>query len=121
MQLPMCSLGGIFLKPPHTMARYRDAFYSPIIHDYANFGTWQEAGLDASARATQKWQDILANPAAPQGSEESRSDLLGLCGEKNSRRRRPTCILSKDQQIHPFRNQGRFILALNLNRDFMRL
>ena len=68
--------GGHFFETPHTMARYRDAFYPPIVHDYANFGTWQErGGKDAAARATKIWQDILANPTPPQGSKQSRKEL----------------------------------------------
>ena len=52
--------GGHFFASPQTMARYETEFYQPIVHDYANFGTWTEAGArDASQRATQVWKDIL--------------------------------------------------------------
>ncbi|MEM9577558.1 MAG: trimethylamine methyltransferase family protein [Pseudomonadota bacterium] len=57
---------GHFFAAPQTMARYTTEFYEPIVHDYANFGTWTERGaLDASTRATQVWKDILAADARP--------------------------------------------------------
>ena len=51
---------GHFFAAPQTMARYNTEFYPPIVHDYANFGTWTERGAqDASMRATAVWQDIV--------------------------------------------------------------
>jgi len=51
---------GHFFASPQTMARYNTEFYQPIVHDYANFGTWTERGaLDANARATAVWQGIV--------------------------------------------------------------
>ena len=51
---------GHFFATPQTMARYNTEFYEPIVHDYANFGTWSERGsADASARATAVWQEIV--------------------------------------------------------------
>jgi trimethylamine--corrinoid protein Co-methyltransferase len=56
---------GHFFAAPQTMARYTTEFYQPIVHDYANFGTWTDRGArDASARATAVWEAILAAPAA---------------------------------------------------------
>ena len=58
--------GGHFFGAQHTMERYQTEFYEPLIGDWSNFGTWSERGaLDASTRATAKWQEIVAN--APQG------------------------------------------------------
>jgi trimethylamine--corrinoid protein Co-methyltransferase len=52
---------GHFFAAPQTMERYTTEFYQPIVHDYANFGTWTERGAkDASARATDVWERILA-------------------------------------------------------------
>lgn len=57
---------GHFFATPQTMERYSTEFYEPIVHDYANFGTWVERGSkDASQRATQVWKDILAADARP--------------------------------------------------------
>ncbi|MCR9127630.1 MAG: trimethylamine methyltransferase family protein [Rhodobacteraceae bacterium] len=58
--------GGHFFATAQTLDRYATAFYQPIVHDYANFGTWTDRGAqDASARATRLWQDILASDAGP--------------------------------------------------------
>jgi len=57
---------GHFFAAPQTMERYNTEFYEPIVHDYANFGTWKDRGShDANARATKVWQDVIANPASP--------------------------------------------------------
>lgn len=51
---------GHFFATPQTMARYNTEFYEPIVHSYANFGTWTERGAqDASTRATAVWQEIV--------------------------------------------------------------
>ncbi len=49
-----------FFAAPQTMARYNTEFYEPVVHDYANFGTWTERGAqDASTRATAIWEGIV--------------------------------------------------------------
>lgn len=58
--------GGHFFGTPHTMDRYRSAFYEPLIGDLSNFGTWEEHGAqDASTRATGMWQRIVADAPGP--------------------------------------------------------
>ena len=62
---------GHFFAAPQTMERYNTEFYEPIVHDYANFGTWTERGArDASSRATDVWQEIVKNdtPVAVDGA-----------------------------------------------------
>ena len=54
---------GHFFAAPQTMERYTTEFYQPIVHDYANHGTWTERGAqDATTRATAVWENILAQP-----------------------------------------------------------
>jgi len=56
---------GHFFAAPQTMDRYTTEFYEPVVHDYANFGTWTDRGArDASTRATEVWEAILAQPEA---------------------------------------------------------
>lgn len=51
---------GHFFAAPQTMERYNSEFYPPVVHDYANFGTWTERGAqDASQRATGVWKKIV--------------------------------------------------------------
>jgi trimethylamine--corrinoid protein Co-methyltransferase len=69
--------GGHFFSAPQTMARYATEIYEPIVHDYANFGTWTERGApDASQRATRVWQEILASEKAPV-TDDARRAVLG--------------------------------------------
>jgi trimethylamine--corrinoid protein Co-methyltransferase len=56
---------GHFFATSQTMARYNTEFYEPLVHSYANFGTWTERGAqDASTRATAVWQDIVNEDSA---------------------------------------------------------
>ena len=57
---------GHFFATAQTMERYSSEFYAPVVHDYANFGTWTErGGKDASSRATDVWKSILAADERP--------------------------------------------------------
>lgn len=57
---------GHFFATTQTMARYNSEFYEPVVHDYANFGTWSERGArSANERATDVWQRILAGENGP--------------------------------------------------------
>ena len=57
---------GHFFATTQTMARYNTEFYEPIVHDYANFGTWAERGsIDTSTRATAVWEKILEDDERP--------------------------------------------------------
>jgi len=57
---------GHFFATSQTMARYSTEFYQPIVHDYANFGTWNERGAKStSSRATDVWKSILAQDIRP--------------------------------------------------------
>ena len=61
--------GGHFFAADHTMARYRSAFYKPLVADLSNFGQWSEGGrLRADERATLVWQQRLAHFEAPVGA-----------------------------------------------------
>ena len=53
-------IGGDF-GAAHTRARYRDAFYAPILSDWRNFESWREAGSPtAMEKANRVWKDVLA-------------------------------------------------------------
>jgi trimethylamine--corrinoid protein Co-methyltransferase len=53
--------GGHFFGAKHTQARYRDAFYAPLLSDWRNYETWQEAGSPtAMDKANRLWKEVLA-------------------------------------------------------------
>lgn len=72
--------GGHFFGHAHTMARYREAFYQPMLSDWRNHGAWMEAGApDAMARATKIWQRVLAEyrpPPMDPGIREALEDFV---------------------------------------------
>lgn len=64
--------GGHFFATEHTMQRYRDAFYQPIVADLTNHGGWLESGgLSSTQRSTKIWRDVLNNFKPPSHSEEA--------------------------------------------------
>lgn len=53
--------GGHFFAAAHTMERYRDAFYAPLVSDWRNFGAWSDGGAKtATERAGIVWRERLA-------------------------------------------------------------
>jgi len=64
--------GGHFFATEHTMKRYRDAFYQPLVADLSNHGSWLEAGgLTSTQRATKIWQAALRDFQPPSHSESA--------------------------------------------------
>ena len=65
---------GNFFDCDHTRERFRDAFYSPILSDWRNFESWQEAGSPRSHdHANRLWKQLVAEyepPAMDPGIKE---------------------------------------------------
>ena len=58
--------GGHFFGATHTLARYEDVFYKPIVSDWRNFETWHESGAHSAAqRANAIWKQLLAEYEPP--------------------------------------------------------
>ena len=66
--------GGHHFGTSHTMSRYKDAFYSPLVADWSNFETWQEGGeKTATQRANVIYKQLLEvyeQPAMDPAAEE---------------------------------------------------
>ena len=46
--------GGHFFGATHTLERYEDVFYQPIVSDWRNFETWHEAGAHSGGPACER-------------------------------------------------------------------
>jgi trimethylamine--corrinoid protein Co-methyltransferase len=58
--------GGHFFGTPHTLARYENAFYSPILSDWRNFESWTEAGRPTTYdHANRIYKETLARYERP--------------------------------------------------------
>ncbi len=58
--------GGHFFGDEHTLARYTDAFYAPMLSDWQNHGAWLESGAkNTTERATALWQTALDDYVEP--------------------------------------------------------
>ncbi len=58
--------GGHFFGTPHTMSRYKSAFYSPIISDWRNFESWEDAGSPtALQKANTVYKKLLTEYQQP--------------------------------------------------------
>jgi trimethylamine--corrinoid protein Co-methyltransferase len=53
--------GGHFFGAAHTQSRFRTAFHKPMISDWRNYESWQEAGSpEASGKANRIFKELLA-------------------------------------------------------------
>ena len=58
--------GGHFFGTQHTLDRYQDAFYQPILSDWRNFETWSDDGAkSATQRANTIWKQLLNDYEKP--------------------------------------------------------
>ena len=77
--------GGHFFAAQHTMARYRTAFYEPLVADLSNFGAWSEAGArTATERANDIWKRRLAEFEAPASAAACGEALDGFIARRTA-------------------------------------
>jgi len=58
--------GGHFLGAVHTLERFRDCFYRPLLSSTENFERWERnGGHDAAARAARIWRETLEGYQQP--------------------------------------------------------
>jgi trimethylamine--corrinoid protein Co-methyltransferase len=68
--------GGHFLGAAHTMQRFRECFYRPMLSSSMNFERWSRQGaLDASARAAEIWRRTLEEYEQPPLDDAIREEL----------------------------------------------
>jgi len=58
--------GGHFFGAEHTQSRFRTAFHKPMLSDWRNYESWQEAGSpEAPGKAHRIYKELLASYEAP--------------------------------------------------------
>jgi trimethylamine---corrinoid protein Co-methyltransferase len=68
--------GGHFLGAAHTLTRFRDCFYRPMLSTTANYERWNRDGArDSSARADGLWREALERYAEPPMDDGIRAEL----------------------------------------------
>lgn len=83
--------GGHFFGTPHTQARYKTAFYSPIISDWRNFETWAEAGSPtAFHKANRLWKERLMAYEEPPMDPAVREELDAFVERRKAEGGAPT-------------------------------
>ena len=68
--------GGHFFGTQHTIDRFENAFYSPLLSDWSNFENWQDRGsLDTTKRANLIYKDIIENFEPPKMDQATIEEL----------------------------------------------
>ncbi|MGI9608530.1 MAG: trimethylamine methyltransferase family protein [Acidimicrobiales bacterium] len=68
--------GGHFFGTQHTQDRYKSAFYGPMVSDWRNFESWEEAGSPtADQRAAELVPRFLAECVPPEMPDDVRAEL----------------------------------------------
>ncbi len=58
--------GGHFFGVGHTLERFQTAFYEPMLSDWRNYQTWENAGArNGTERANAIWKELLKSYEAP--------------------------------------------------------
>ena len=58
--------GGHFFGAEHTQSRYKAAFHRPMLSDWRNYETWEEAGSpELPSKANRIWKELLASYEPP--------------------------------------------------------
>ena len=83
--------GGHFFGTAHTQARYKNAFYSPVLSDWRNFETWREAGSPtAEQHANRVWKERLAQYQEPAMDPALREELDAFVDKRKAEGGAPT-------------------------------
>ncbi len=77
--------GGHFFGVGHTMARYEEAFYQPLVFSRSNFEQWTEDGSQRTdERATAIWKSTLADFEAPPLDDAVRQQIADFVDRRVS-------------------------------------
>jgi trimethylamine--corrinoid protein Co-methyltransferase len=83
--------GGHFFGAQHTQSRFRTAFHKPMISDWRNFETWEEAGSpQAPAKANSIWKELLKAYEPPPIDEGVKEELEAFVARRKAEGGVPT-------------------------------
>jgi trimethylamine--corrinoid protein Co-methyltransferase len=83
--------GGHFFGAQHTQSRFRTAFHKPMLSDWRNYETWQEAGSpELPGKANAIWKELLAAYEPPPMDEARREALQAFVDRRKSEGGVPT-------------------------------
>jgi hypothetical protein len=83
--------GGHFFGAQHTLARYTNAFYSPIVSDWRNNQQWLAAGKpEAWQKANAVWKQALADYQEPAIDDAIRDELNAFVDRRKAEGGAPT-------------------------------
>jgi len=75
--------GGHFFGTAHTQERFKEAFYSPVLSDWRNYESWDEAGRpDAMQKANKVWKERLAMYEEPPIDAAIKSELEAFVAKR---------------------------------------
>ncbi len=75
--------GGHYFGTAHTMARYKTAFYAPMISDWRNFESWTEAGSPtALQKANTVYKQLLSAYEPPALDPARREELAAFVAQR---------------------------------------
>ncbi|WP_282609858.1 trimethylamine methyltransferase family protein [Pelagibius sp. Alg239-R121] len=83
--------GGHFFGTEHTQERYENAFYAPIVSDWRNFESWEEAGSEtATQRANRIYKQLIQEYEAPPLDQAIADELSAFVAKRKEEGGVPT-------------------------------
>ena len=77
--------GGHFFGTAHTQERFENAFYQPMISDWRNFESWQEAGSPSAVdHANALYKSALAEYTQPPMDSAIRDELVDYVARRKA-------------------------------------
>jgi len=83
--------GGHFFGTQHTQDRFRTAFFKPMISDWRNYESWEEAGSpQAPAKANAIWKEMINAYEPPPIDAAVREELVAFVARRHAEGGVPT-------------------------------
>jgi trimethylamine--corrinoid protein Co-methyltransferase len=77
--------GGHFLGAAHTLERFRECFYRPLVSSTENFERWKKNGAhDTAARATEIWKKTLEEYEQPAIEPDLEAELKAFVDRRRT-------------------------------------